>query len=687
MTRMNGLAYLKNRTKLIILVFSLLMILSILIFLILPRPAAAVELGTEEVFSEGGEIPAAEAGTETEEAAELGEVDASDGDGLAEWTVMLYLCGADLESNERMATNNLAAVARTAPVPEVNFIIETGGAKEWHSQELGMEVDPSRLERWSYTDQGFTKVGEAELASLAEKSTLEDFLTWTAEHYPAKKYQLLLWDHGGGSIKGVVFDELYGDSSLQLYDIADALEDSGVHLENFMTDTCLMATLETAEAVAPYAEYYVGCEETLSSYGSNYTGFLQYLYDYPECDGAQLGKKVCSSSEQMYSDLGGEADLGFFTMSLIDLSKVSGVREAFDNYICEVESLLDDPAAFYEYCYATRNRETYAYSYYADIYDLAGLASGHGVSRKTAAELQNAVEDAVLYNATGRNHVRSHGMTVMYSFNEEPFTLDHFSRVCSDPIYLAFLDRLSYKWKAPEWVYETVTHQPDISLDDYNVNATFYASEDGMSAFLEMPAEDNFIIEGSWELLRHEPTVDIWQYYGKSPFVHEEHAEDTLRWFTTFDGTWPTFGNVPLNMNLIDEQETYILFTTPMKVDDRADNIRIMYRLDEETPQYRIIGSSSLDDHTGYPDRNTLPLMSGSIVEPLATLMDVDNDTSMNCKTTEPFTYSEQMTVTNETLEPGTYAVRYVTTDILGNKHNTDLINCEWDGETLRYGS
>ena len=130
---------------------------------------------------------------------------------------MFYLCGTDLESEGSSATRNLKAIAETDPVPEVNLVIETGGAKEWHSQELGMDPDPAKLERWSYTDQGFSKVGEAELASMGEQSTLQDFLSWTMENYPAEKYQLILWDHGGASISGVVFDELHNMSSLQLF--------------------------------------------------------------------------------------------------------------------------------------------------------------------------------------------------------------------------------------------------------------------------------------------------------------------------------------------------------------------------------------------------------------------------------------------------------------------------------------
>ena len=51
----------------------------------------------------------------------------------AEWTVMVYLCGTDLESRFGMATYNLKEIARTEANDGVNVVIETGGAKSWEA--------------------------------------------------------------------------------------------------------------------------------------------------------------------------------------------------------------------------------------------------------------------------------------------------------------------------------------------------------------------------------------------------------------------------------------------------------------------------------------------------------------------------------------------------------------------------
>lgn len=54
----------------------------------------------------------------------------------AEWTVMIYLCGTDLESTPGMggmASGNLAEIAQTKPTDSVNVVIQTGGTKQWYA--------------------------------------------------------------------------------------------------------------------------------------------------------------------------------------------------------------------------------------------------------------------------------------------------------------------------------------------------------------------------------------------------------------------------------------------------------------------------------------------------------------------------------------------------------------------------
>ena len=130
----------------------------------------------------------------------------------AEWTVMFYLCGSDLESRHGLASGNLEEILECYPYstlgsvfaeyPEnasieerladmrVNVVVETGGSRAWHAAELGMEVDPSTLQRWRYkpmetiNPEGTNTFALEEtlpLQSMADPKTLSDFIRWAAE--------------------------------------------------------------------------------------------------------------------------------------------------------------------------------------------------------------------------------------------------------------------------------------------------------------------------------------------------------------------------------------------------------------------------------------------------------------------------------------------------------------------------
>ena len=97
---------------------------------------------------------------------------AAEESGKAQWTVMFYLCGSDLESVHSFATGNLEEISHCGefvyfdysappgsagtddgltlierPHGDVQIVIETGGSKVWHAQSLGMRVDSGYLQR------------------------------------------------------------------------------------------------------------------------------------------------------------------------------------------------------------------------------------------------------------------------------------------------------------------------------------------------------------------------------------------------------------------------------------------------------------------------------------------------------------------------------------------------------------
>ena len=64
------------------------------------------------------------------------------------WTIFVYLCGADLESEAGLATGNMQEMISASAASNVRFIVQTGGAAEWNNGAslgtCGVSVSPCR---------------------------------------------------------------------------------------------------------------------------------------------------------------------------------------------------------------------------------------------------------------------------------------------------------------------------------------------------------------------------------------------------------------------------------------------------------------------------------------------------------------------------------------------------------------
>ncbi len=178
------------------------------------------------------------------------------------WAVYIYMCGLDLESEQGMASKNLASL-QSVPLPEnVRFFIQTGGAHAWHTKGIPDDA----LGRYVYDSKGFRKLAELQEASMADEPTLEKFLRYAKENFPADHRMLIFWDHGGGSLDGLCYDEKYEDT-LSLQDVQQAMaavtkpNPDEPFFDMVLFDMCLMANIETANTLHGYTRYMTASEE------------------------------------------------------------------------------------------------------------------------------------------------------------------------------------------------------------------------------------------------------------------------------------------------------------------------------------------------------------------------------------------------------------------------------------------
>ena len=630
---------------------------------------------------------------------------AENGEPSADWTVMIYMCGTDLESGQfTSATKNLRMIAQTVPVDSVNVVIETGGAKEWHAAEdPGIDIASDKLQRWTWGKDGFTLVDEQPEACMSHADTLSAFIRWSAEHYPAKKNLLLLWDHGGGSNSGMICDENYGMTIMPVFSLERALKDGGTHFDLLVTDMCLMASLEMSQAVAPYADYLAASQEVMAGDGTNYGKWLQYLYDRPDCTGKQIGKQICDLTQQYYVEKGIHNTVSMFTMSVIDLSKIGAVAEATEAFMRETAKLTQDPDAFYDYARATYYVDNYLKPEMCDLFDLTRRAEQAGIPVSVTHAVQDAVEDAVVYFLRSANHSYSHGLSVWYKLNADDMTLDHFARTCKNPEQLAFLDAVSIAWEAPEWVYEKAERQPELNRKDYIVKQETAVTEDGTKAYMTIDSGEKASAFISYELMFRDAASDIYYTLGESGDVLPEMDEETgkYRFILNFDGSWPTLEGVPLSMNLVDDTETCAIFNVDVCINkqDYNDSLRVIQNYERtvtgedgketEKPEYELQGIwDGFDEHTGLPGRNIYSLDmykdSSMMLYSLAWSEELKK-VSAHVDAKE-ITISGDLEITKEPLPRGQYLYRFVVRDVFGNRIDSGkLMPVYWDGKTVSY--
>ena len=175
------------------------------------------------------------------------------GNGRDTVTLMVYMCGTDLESNYAMATNDLQEMLKAdLDTDRVKIIVYTGGCRRWKNSVFSN----SKNEIYQVVKGGVERLSNNEgNVPMTDPSTLSGFIRWCKDRYPASRYDLILWDHGGGTLSGFGNDEKFPGTTMSLEKIAEALRDGGVKFDFIGFDACLMATLENAMTVEPYADY------------------------------------------------------------------------------------------------------------------------------------------------------------------------------------------------------------------------------------------------------------------------------------------------------------------------------------------------------------------------------------------------------------------------------------------------
>ena len=351
----------------------------------------------------------------------------------AEWAILVYHdADCDLEAPMLGDLDEMLAVGDTKEVRVVAFVDRSpkekpegrysnravGGLEDWSGGKY-VEVQKGKLREVGPTPDE---------PNMGDPATLVAFVERAMKDFPAKRYALVLGDHGL-AWPGVCADESHDDDFLTPAELHVALEKitkehGKLDLVGF--DACLMANVETAQAMAPFAKIMVASEELEPGSGWWYTPFLAALEKAPTTEAAALGASIADEFLASFSKQKGVAEPGAgrdVTLSVVDLSKAEAVATATaalgdaatkalaakgrDAYLAIAKSR----AAAEQYGRSADPKKSGSQMY--DLLDFAArLAVDYPALAPLATRVEEAVRAAVLHTVRGDTRPDSNGLSV-----------------------------------------------------------------------------------------------------------------------------------------------------------------------------------------------------------------------------------------------------------------------------------
>jgi len=289
---------------------------------------------------------------------------------------MVYMAG----DNDLSAAGDadLEEMRQVGSTEQVNVLVEfdNAGDQGTRRMRIGKNGEGESVDSLDETDSG-------------DPDVLSSFISWAAENYPAERYALILWNHGGGwepaevdriarkvkspgyngreltersssSLGRVMFrtslekvfklsgpaeraicsDDGSGHSldTIELGNvIAKGAEAIGQRFDLLGMDACLMSNLEVAYQVREHVRYVVASEENEPGEGWPYERILGRLVADPGIASADFASQIVHD----YIDWYKEVDFGdMVTQAAMDLDKLSQLTGPLDDFSGRLTSAM-----------------------------------------------------------------------------------------------------------------------------------------------------------------------------------------------------------------------------------------------------------------------------------------------------------------------------------------------------------
>ena len=352
--------------------------------------------------------------------------------GTTRWTILVYGHAdsnitpnflSDLEEMQKVGSND-----------QFNIIVQTDldGSRTSALDGYGVE-EPFRTQtvrsRILRSDQTILEVMPE--MDMDDPNVLRDFIDWGLRSFPADRYGLVLWDHGG-QYNGYGGDHQNGTRgwrpAMKTADIRDVtLETLNKHQIgkfDFATfDTCLMGGAEQLVDMHEICDLYIACPELDFAAGWDYAGTLNALKDFPGMPLLEFAEK-----EVTFWDLHHNrklSDKNYKVHVAYDMTKFDAYNASLKAFTSQIKEASPETHQLLARLrrdaihYRAVNKRGDGEKGPSKLIDLGSFAQAlsreaTGALQVASAQLLERIQDLVISKATGSRRQDAVGLSIVY---------------------------------------------------------------------------------------------------------------------------------------------------------------------------------------------------------------------------------------------------------------------------------
>ena len=223
--------------------------------------------------------------------------------GLPEWTYMVYLY-EDGTGLSGIRDFNEWEVLGSIP-GKLNYIVLFDADDDSKDGIYYVQKDNDGVNSKIISKRISTHMNEG--LNMDDYKTLEQFIVWGKQNFPAKHYGVNVWDHGSGIFRKKKEEQWKAAcGEVQLWEVSKALKTfkdiDGKGFDIFGFDVCLLGQVETIYQLKDYCDIVVASEKTEPGNGWEYTKQFAPLNANPEMNIEELARNFVVEYDNSYDN-------------------------------------------------------------------------------------------------------------------------------------------------------------------------------------------------------------------------------------------------------------------------------------------------------------------------------------------------------------------------------------------------